>query len=89
VAHRELPASTGRGNLIYYDTQRHLVADTLQELHTFAAEVGIKRCWFDGGDHPHYDIPLYLRSAVEDSRAKLVSSRKILEVSKLLCRSHS
>jgi len=35
----------------------HLTADTLEELHTFAARIGLKREWFQ--DHlaaPHYDL---------------------------------
>ncbi len=35
----------------------HMVADTLDELHTFAAGIGLKREWFqDHPDHPHYDL---------------------------------
>lgn len=34
----------------------HLVADTLDELHEFAANIGLKREWFqDHPRHPHYD----------------------------------
>ncbi len=35
----------------------HLSADTLDELHEFAASIGMKRAWFQ--DHkllPHYDL---------------------------------
>lgn len=35
----------------------HLTADTLEELHAFAARIGLKRAWFQ--DHrlaPHYDL---------------------------------
>ena len=35
----------------------HLSADTLDELHDFAAKIGMKRAWFQ--DHkllPHYDL---------------------------------
>jgi hypothetical protein len=35
----------------------HLTADTLDELHAFAARLGLKRAWFQ--DHivaPHYDL---------------------------------
>ncbi len=41
--------------VVYFDGV-HLVADTLEELHTFAADIGIKRCWFHNNKkHPHYD----------------------------------
>jgi hypothetical protein len=38
----------------------HLQADTLDELHTFAASIGLRRAWFqDRSDRPeraHYDV---------------------------------
>ncbi len=35
----------------------HLIADSEDELHTFAARLGLKRAWFQGdGTMPHYDL---------------------------------
>ena len=35
----------------------HLVADSLDELHTFAAALGLRRAWFqDKTRYPHYDV---------------------------------
>lgn len=35
----------------------HLMADDLDELHRFAASIGLQRSWFQNtGDHPHYDV---------------------------------
>lgn len=36
----------------------HLTADTIEELHSAAAAVGMKRAWFqdDGRQIPHYDL---------------------------------
>lgn len=36
----------------------HLTADTEDELHAFAAKLGMKRAWFQGPPHhrPHYDL---------------------------------
>jgi hypothetical protein len=35
----------------------HLVADGLDELHDFAARLGLKRLWFQGNaSTPHYDL---------------------------------
>lgn len=35
----------------------HMIADSLPELHAFAASVNIKRCWYHAQKrHPHYDI---------------------------------
>lgn len=34
----------------------HLTADTLDELHAFAAHLGLKREWFQDHFVPHYDL---------------------------------
>lgn len=35
----------------------HLVADSLAELHEFAARVGLRREWYQSHPrHPHYDL---------------------------------
>jgi hypothetical protein len=37
----------------------HMQADTEEELHTFAARLGLKRAWFQAGSRPeaaHYDL---------------------------------
>lgn len=34
----------------------HLTADTLEELHAFAARLGLKRSWFQDKIVPHYDL---------------------------------
>lgn len=34
----------------------HLVADTIDELHEFAQNIGLRREWYQDSDHPHYDI---------------------------------
>ena len=40
-----------------YGKSCHLFADTLEELHTFAISLGMKREWFqDGHSLPHYDL---------------------------------
>jgi len=43
------------------DRWSHLVADTDEELHAFAARLGMKRAWFqhkEGRPHQaHYDVP--------------------------------
>jgi hypothetical protein len=53
--------------VVYVDTLRdwgwrlgpscHLAADTLAELHAFAARLGMRRSWFQPGrGRPHYDL---------------------------------
>lgn len=61
----------------------HLVADSVEELHAFAAAVGIKRCWFEnrrGKHHPHYDIPVSMREVVLRAGVVKVSAREIVEI---------
>lgn len=71
--------------MIYTD-KIHLVADSLNELHAFASEVGIKRHWFEGlrKGHPHYDVPKSRLEAVLIKDVRIVDSRTILKISKKL-----
>lgn len=39
----------------------HLVADSLDELHTFAARLGLRRSWFQSRNYPHYDVTMSVR----------------------------
>ena len=41
----------------------HLIADTEDELHAFAASVGLKRTWFQPKSFPHYDLTAARRHA--------------------------
>lgn len=64
----------------------HLVADSLQELHKFAYEITLSKCWFHnrrGKFRPHYDIicPHMLERAF-DRGAKLVDSKEIVKILK-------
>lgn len=34
----------------------HMLADTVAELHEFAARIGLKREWFQPASRPHYDL---------------------------------
>ena len=41
----------------------HLVADSLDELHAFAAKLGLRRSWFQSKTHyPHYDVTMAVRT---------------------------
>jgi hypothetical protein len=58
----------------------HLVADSLEELHRFAQDLGLKRAWFQGNASlPHYDVTTYTRElalrrgAVRADRRTLIS----------------
>lgn len=41
----------------------HLIADTLEELHEFAARLGLRRSWFQPHSTPHYDLTASKRAA--------------------------
>ena len=35
----------------------HMVSDrSVEELHAFASEIGLRRKWFQDGPRPHYDL---------------------------------
>lgn len=63
----------------------HLIADSLDELHAFAAGLGMRRGWFQGrGRMPHYDLTSTLRQAAVaagaielDRRAFVAKKREI------------
>jgi hypothetical protein len=64
----------------------HLVADTLDELHLFAAKLGLKRAWFQNNPRlPHYDLTEGRRKkavelgAVEIDRKGLAARMKRLQ----------
>lgn len=58
----------------------HLVSDTsLDELHTFAKSLGMKREWFQNHRFPHYDVlsPTKRRRAIHLG-AQAATSREIV-----------
>lgn len=68
--------------MIYFDGW-HLASPDLQELHAFAARVGIKRCWYEGfrKGHPHYDITSEAKAqACLEAGAILVTSRELIRL---------
>lgn len=76
------------------DRWSHLVADDEDELHAFAARLGMRRSWFQYKDsrphHAHYDVPERARAdalalgAVEITwreLGRLLRARRVAEVS--------
>lgn len=57
----------------------HLLADSLDELHSFAARLGLRRAWFQPKSSPHYDLTAGRREralqlgAVEIGRTEMVA----------------
>lgn len=55
----------------------HLMADTLEELHAFAARLGLRRSWFQGdARHPHYDLAPSKRALALELGAMFVPARE-------------
>lgn len=59
----------------------HMMADTLEELHSFAEFLGIKRHWFD---RYHYDVRQDDYVAAVLAGAKVVSSKDLVRIRKKL-----
>lgn len=63
----------------------HLVADTLDELHAFAARIGLRRSWFQAqASFPHYDVTTDVRdralrtgAIVSGKTQMLIAARKL------------
>jgi Protein of unknown function (DUF4031) len=51
----------------------HLTADNEQELHAFAAKLGLRRAWFQPQSHPHYDLTANKRRQAVALGAKAIS----------------
>lgn len=61
----------------------HLTADSLVELHAFAARVGVPiRAFHRGARHPHYDITATQRLSALRSGAYPVSPRDIVRITR-------
>jgi len=55
----------------------HLTADSIDELHTFAQRIGLRREWFqDHPLHPHYDLTPGRREAALRAGAAFVPARE-------------
>lgn len=63
----------------------HLLADSIDELHRFASQLGLKRGWYQGHTrYPHYDITDTMRAKAISLGAQEVDGYKFVEVSKRL-----
>jgi len=61
----------------------HLTADSLDELHAFAARVGVPaRAFHRGARHPHYDITAAQRLNALRSGARPVSPREVVRIAR-------
>lgn len=69
-----------RGPLRYWHRRcGHLVSDSsLDELHEFAAVLGLRREWFQARSIPHYDLTGSVYLLALERGAVLVSSRELI-----------
>jgi hypothetical protein len=62
-----------------YQEWCHLLADTLEELHGFALQIGLKRAWFQNKKFPHYDLVPSKREIAVCFGAKEINIREYLK----------
>ncbi|RZS35446.1 DUF4031 domain-containing protein [Corticibacter populi] len=68
---------------MYGYTWFHLMADSVQELHAFAANIGIhKRAFHIGARHPHYDVTATQRRHAIRYGARPISAREAVLLSR-------
>ena len=58
----------------------HLIADDLDELHTFARSIGMKRSWFQTKSGPHYDLTASRRADAVVNGAIELDNREFIAV---------
>lgn len=59
----------------------HLVADSVQELHEFAASIGLPaRAFHRGARHPHYDVTVNQRRRALQHGATAISARDAVRI---------
>ena len=57
----------------------HLLADSLDELHSFAEKLGLKRTWFQSkASYPHYDITTKTREVAVRMGARRGTRQQII-----------
>ncbi|SRR6266498_513944 len=69
---------TARDKGLRWTQWAHLTADTPQELHAFAAQLGLRRAWFQA--HPwrwHYDVTAGKRAQALSLGAKAITVREL------------
>ncbi|MEO6277969.1 DUF4031 domain-containing protein [Roseateles sp.] len=59
----------------------HLMADSVQELHEFAASIGVpSRAFHRGARHPHYDVSASQRRRALQHGATAISARDAVRI---------
>lgn len=60
----------------------HMMADSLDELHEMADQIGVQRKWFQSKSIPHYDICISKRMLAIKHGALEIDRRKLIELVK-------
>lgn len=61
----------------------HMTADTLEELHAMARQIGHRRAWFQNGRWPHYDlVPSRRALAIKHGAKEVNSSERMKQMRK-------
>jgi hypothetical protein len=62
----------------------HLIADSTEELHLFAARLGLQHDWYQGGaKYPHYDLTLTIRANAIAFGAIQLNGRAFIDKARL------
>ena len=92
-----MKGSRGRGTMsVYIDPMQpciqsrkwpykracHLIADTVEELHEFAAQLGLHRSWFQDHNIPHYDLTTGMRQKAIRLGAVNVSVKDFMKLTR-------
>lgn len=63
----------------------HMSADSLPELHAFAASIGVRPCWFHRKSrYPHYDITAEQRERAFLAGARAITQQEMVPIAKRL-----
>jgi len=69
--------------MIYMDEVHLVTTGSIDELHQFAAEIGLKREWYQEHKHPHYDLlSRPVRQRAKRAGAKKVDSKTLVRLLK-------
>lgn len=60
----------------------HMLADTLEELHDMADQIGMKRKWFQPRSFPHYDLSKSKRKLAIENGAIEIDNTQVVELMK-------
>jgi len=72
--------SWGKSKTWKWSESCHMFADTLNELHSLAEKIGLKRAWFQDHRIPHYDLTVNKRKQAIRAGAGPVTLERAAEM---------